>query len=210
MFSKNVACYTKPVVTRQSNIRSYRKKIVCIGDSLTVCGGKGGRYIDWLGQHLRNCEIIPKGVSGNTLSGGRARFYTDVLDLTPDIVVIELGANDFWARMRSISELKADLQFMIVKAREKNIKVIIAGVFGNKVDKKNNPIPKVSGINDFGFQILKMERELAHKYKCAHVENIQADLRDPKYWNDTHHPNKAGNEFVALRLLPHIKRSLGK
>ena len=181
------------------------KRIVCIGDSLTACGGEGGRYTDWLANSLSDCEIVNKGINGDTLAGGRARFKADVLDLKPDIVVIELGANDFWAKKRTIAELKDDLEFMIKKSREENIKVIIAGVFGDMVDETGKPIPKVRGTDDFGRQILEMERELALKYKCGHVENIQADLRDKKYWADTNHPNKEGNEFVAKRILPCIK-----
>lgn len=160
--------------------KSVKNRIVCIGDSLTACGGDNGRYTNWLAGSLQGCEIINKGINGDTLAGGRARFQKD------------------------------DLEFMIKEAQKKNIKVVIAGVFGNMLDEKGNPIPKVRGTDDFGRQILEMERDLAGKYRCGHVENIQADLRDSKYWEDANHPNKAGNEFVARRLLPQIKTMLRK
>ena len=190
--------------------KAVNKRIVCFGDSLTACGGEGGRYTDWLADSLPDCEIINKGIGGDTLAGGRARFQKDVIESKPDIVVIELGANDFWAKKRTISQLRDDLEFMVKKAQEQNIKVLIAGVFGNMVDADGNPIPKVRGTDDFGRKILEMERELAFKYKCGHVENIQADLRDRKYWADSNHPNKEGNRFVAQRLLPGIKLLLNE
>lgn len=200
-----MGCHNRKGRTLHPVDRPMDKRIVCFGDSLTACGGEGGRYTDWLAKYLPHCQIINKGIGGDTLAGGRARFQKDVLDLKPDLVVIELGANDFWARKRAISQLTEDLEFMIKKAREQRIKVLIAGVFGNMVDANGDPLPKVRGTDDFGRKILEMERELARKYKCAHVENIQADLRENKYWADKNHPNKAGNQFVAQRLLPKIK-----
>lgn len=180
------------------------KRIVCLGDSLTTCGGENGRYTDWLAKSLPDCEIINKGRSGDTLKGGRYRFQADVLDIKPDILIIELDANDFWAKDREIAALSNDLEFMIKKAQEDGIKVVIAGVFGNMVDEKGRPVPKTRGIDSFGMQILYMERKLALKYKCSHVENIQADLMDKRYWDDTNHPNSAGNAFVAKRILAGI------
>jgi len=203
-----LGCSKRKTVTAGSGEQSVKKRIVCFGDSLTDCGGKGGRYTDWLAVFLPDCEIINKGVGGDTLAGGRARFKKDVLDLKPDIVVIELDANDFWAKARTISELKKDFAFMIEKAQEHNIKVVIAGVFGDMADKQRKPIPKVLGTDYFGRQILEMERELASKYNCEHVENIQADIKNKKYWIDTNHPNKQGNRFVALRILPAVKKLL--
>jgi hypothetical protein len=39
------------------------KTIVCIGDSLTACGGLGGKYTDYLKQLLPRHSIINKGIS---------------------------------------------------------------------------------------------------------------------------------------------------
>lgn len=182
------------------------KRIVCLGDSLTVCGGEGGRYTDWLAKSLPDCEIINKGISGDTLKGGRGRFQADVLDIKPNILIIELGANDFWAKNREIIALNDDLEFMIKEAQKRKVRVVIAGVFGNMIDGRGKPIPKTTGIDSFGVQILHMERELASKYKCSHIENIQADLTDKKYWADTNHPNSAGNSLVAKRILAGIPK----
>ena len=38
--------------------------------------------------------MINRGVPGNTTSQARARFAADVLDNHPDLVIIQLGAND--------------------------------------------------------------------------------------------------------------------
>ena len=200
-----MGCHNRDSQTMWSANAPVNKRIVCFGDSLTACGGEGGRYADWLATYLPDCEIINKGISGDTLAGGRARFQKDVIELEPDLVIIELGANDFWAQKRTIFQLRDDLESMVKKAQEQNIKVLIAGVFGDMVDTDGNPIPKTRGTHDFGRKILEMERELTRNYKCGHVENIQADLRDRKYWADSNHPNKEGNRFVAERLLPKVR-----
>jgi len=95
--------------------------IVCIGDSLTVCGGKDGRYTDWLSEFLPKHKIVNKGIGGDILAGGRARFQHDVLDLTPDVVIIELGANDFWQQKRTIEELQKQIWQIWSKEQKKQI-----------------------------------------------------------------------------------------
>ncbi|MBI3827915.1 MAG: hypothetical protein HY291_00255 [Planctomycetes bacterium] len=184
--------------------------VVCIGDSLTACGGMEGRYTDFLSKDLPGLRIINRGINGDTLFGGRERFERDVLSLHPKIVVIELGANDFFRHDRSPHELYVDLATMVRSAREQNIGVAIAGVFGDQLDEKGQPIPKLFHEGDpaFGQTILEIERTVAKQYGAIHIENIQADLTQPEYWGDNRHPNAAGNRLVAARILPAVKQLL--
>ena len=47
-------------------------RIVCIGDSLTACGGEGGRYTNWLAEWLPGCTISCRTCSRNSrIFGGR-------------------------------------------------------------------------------------------------------------------------------------------
>lgn len=185
--------------------------VVCFGDSLTACGGKGGRYSDWLARWLSNEVIVNKGVNRDTLAGGRARFERDVLALKPDVVIIELGANDFWQMKRGISQLKADLEDMAARAKEAQIEVVIASCFGERdylLEKKVEFGPQRYGFAD---RIWRMEKEICEKYGCFYVPNMQIDIkpngREP-YWADNLHPNKEGNKFVAKRILTELKKAL--
>ena len=54
--------------------RKKPRTIVCLGDSLTACGGLVGKYPDYLQQQLPGHFIINKGIGGDTLAGGRKRF----------------------------------------------------------------------------------------------------------------------------------------
>ena len=189
------------------------RTIVCLGDSLTACGGDGGRYSDWLAKHLPADTFINKGVNGDTLAGGRARFERDVLDLHADVVIITLGANDYWRQDRSINALKADLSWMVQRARTAGMEVVIASCFGRPSGWE--PEPEQPQDEDkkgqFAVAIGRMERHVSRRYGCFHVPNMQVDIkpngREP-YWSDQNHPNKRGNELVAKRILPELLKAL--
>jgi acyl-CoA thioesterase I len=187
------------------------KTIVCIGDSLTACGGEGGRYTDWLTQWLAPHAVINKSVNGDTLAGGRARFERDVLALKPEVVVIELGANDFWQMKRPIEQLRQDLDDMVSRAKRAGAEVVIASCFGNRDYAAEKKVEYGVERYRFADQIWLMEEDVCRKYHCFYVPNMQADIKPNGkkiYWDDTNHPNKEGNRFVAKRILPTLQKAL--
>jgi len=71
-------------------------------------------------------RLINAGVSGDTTSGGLAR--TDwVLRQEPDVLVIELGAND-GLRGIGVETMESNLREMVAKAREAGSQVLLLGV----------------------------------------------------------------------------------
>ncbi len=187
------------------------KTIVCIGDSLTACGGSNGKYTDHIQQLLPGNIIINKGIGGDTLAGGRKRFEQDVLKLQPDIVVIELDANDYWQMKRSVNELRDDLEYMVKQCSDKNIKVVIASCFGHRIQKNIKEKGESTKRAEYALEIAKMEIGIVEKYNCFYVPNIQADIKPNtrrEFWSDNNHPNKLGNELVAKRILKELKKAL--
>ena len=189
--------------------------IVCIGDSQTTQGGTNGKYSNHLQQLLPNQHVINKGVSGNTLEDGRKRFQKDVLSLNPDIVVIQLGANDYWKMERSIGELHYDLENMVEQCVEKKIKVIIASCFERDKDEEILHDGKETATElkraKFALDIGRMEHEIVRQYNCFYIPNIQIDIKpntNSEFWIDANHPNNLGNELVAKRILKEIKKAL--
>ncbi|MFA6715113.1 MAG: GDSL-type esterase/lipase family protein [Victivallaceae bacterium] len=192
-----------------------KMRIVCFGDSLTACGGPGGRYSDWLVQMLPDCEIINRGIGGDTLGGGRKRFAKDVMELCPDILVFELGANDYWRRKRSLDDLKKDYEYMIKTAHDAGIKIVIAGCFGADYDPKRKIDTARSGLplEDYACGIAAMEFEFARRYGCVYIPVMQVDIEPngiAPYWSDNNHPNKKGNELVAKRIKAAIDKVRNK
>lgn len=192
-------------ISNTSCTSDKKTRIVCFGDSLTSCGGPGGRYSDWLVQMFPDCEIINRGIGGDTLGGGRKRFARDVMELRPDILVFELGANDYWGRKRSLGDLKTDYEYMIKTAHDAGMKIVIAGCFGadydpsRKIDTSRNGLP----LKDYSSGIAAMEYEFADRYGCVYIPVMQADIKPngtAPYWSENRHPNKKGNELVAKRI----------
>jgi len=193
--------------------RQKLQTIVCIGDSLTACGAPDGRYTDHLANWLKKHTVINKSINGDTLAGGRKRFEKDVIENSPDIVIIALGANDFWQKTRSIEALKTDLEDMVKRAKEINAKVIIASCFGDRKFESELLVEFSSEKFDWADTIAKMEKEIVEQYNCYYVPNMQIDIKPngtPPYWADNNHPNKSGNEFVAKRILKPLKKAIRK
>jgi lysophospholipase L1-like esterase len=96
----------------QSNSR-----LLFIGDSITDCGRKrpigegasdgalGSGYVSLVHVLLsatypqRAIHIINTGVAGDTVRDLKARWETDVLDLSPDWLTIMIGINDAWRHL---------------------------------------------------------------------------------------------------------------
>ncbi len=197
------------VVMVRRAARERKPRVVCFGDSLTSCGGSGGRYSDFLAHALPEMLVINKGVGGETLFDGRRRFQRDVLDLKPAALVIAMGANDWKRNERPIEALREDLEFMVRAAREAGIRVVIAGVFGEHPDPAGRALrDRHKGPDGLAAQIYEMERAIAGTHGCGHVPNMQIDLNTPGCWDFTGHPTPSGNRLIAVRILSVLNEAL--
>jgi acyl-CoA thioesterase I len=106
--------------------------ILAFGDSLTAGFGvdtndsyptRLQRLLVEKGYHYK---VINAGVSGDTTAGGAARIDW-VLQHEPEIVIIELGAND-GLRGLPISEMRKNLGRIIETCRKNGVKVLLAGM----------------------------------------------------------------------------------
>ena len=190
------------------------KRIVCFGDSLTSCGGIGGRYSDMLQKSLPDYFFINSGKGGDTIGGGLARLENAVLKYNAQYLIIGLGANDYWQRKRTLNELKKDYETILSRCAEKGMKIVMISCFGN--DKlPSGKIPDFDKImlplEDYAAGIAIFERELAAKYNAGYVPDMQCGIT-PKgrkdLWSDSNHPNASGNRIVADTILIELKKIL--
>ena len=125
---------TSPSITQSAGGGSNtdRPRIVAFGDSLTAGLGVGAeetypaqlqRRLDSQGLPYR---VINAGVSGDTTAGGLRRVDW-VLKSRPDIVILELGAND-GLRGLKLQETKANLEKIIQRCRDASVRVVLAGM----------------------------------------------------------------------------------
>jgi acyl-CoA hydrolase len=216
MFYKIVTFFAAWAAVFSCSGAEHAPKIICFGDSLTSCGGKNGRYSDMLQQSLPEYKVINSGKGGDTIGGALARLDEAVLRHRGDFLIIGIGANDYWRRKRSLSDLKKDYEEILKRCHAAGMKIVIISCFGNAtvpsgtvIDVNKPGIPHehyAAGIGAF-------EKELARKYQAEYVPDMQINIT-PKgrkeLWSDSNHPNASGNRIVADTILPSLRRVLGR
>jgi len=190
-------------------------KVVCFGDSLTTCGGDegpifGGRFSDILQDRFPGHAFVNKGVGGESFVEAMARFGNDVLAERPDVVLIGLGANDWWRNERPPDAWAADLETCVSRIKAAGGRSVILGVFGRYRDSAGRMAEKVYGIDERAVAYREMEARIAARHGCPYVDNIQRDIiADRRCWLDSNHPNEYGNRHVADAIEPALEALLG-
>ena len=107
--------------------------IVVIGDSLSAGYGlkKKEVWVDLLSSRITSKElpytIINASISGDTTAGGRQRLPTLIKNLSPNIVIIELGGND-GLRGLSLKAIEKNLEAMIKLCQSHHIDILLIGI----------------------------------------------------------------------------------
>jgi acyl-CoA thioesterase-1 len=141
-----------------------------------------------------NARVVNAGVSGDTTSGGRARlsWMLDGMNTPPDLIVLELGAND---ALRGIPpKLSRDnLDAMLAEIRRRGIRVLLAGMRA----------PPNMG-RDYEAAFNAIYPALARKHGVPlypfFLEGVAANPRLNQA--DGIHPNRQGVEHIARRIAP--------
>lgn len=94
-----------------------KAKIVMLGDSIT-------EGVDW-NEILQDNIVVNRGISGDTTSGLLKRIH-HVVELSPSIVFIMIGVNDFGSRI-NIDTVFNNYKSIIEILRGKGITVVVQG-----------------------------------------------------------------------------------
>lgn len=179
--------------------------IVFVGDSITdFCN---------LDTFYPGLKAINRGISGDTIEGIRGRLEESVFGLSPSLVVILGGANNFSEGYDDVESFIVDTYRSIlsqIKARLPETKVLVQSIY---------PISDVSFHNRY-------------KYGHGHIESINNKLKDlvlslgydfadvysvltsgneefnPQYSDDGLHPNKVGFKVISEYIRPIIDTML--
>lgn len=124
-----------PAASSSQSITGPERRILAFGDSLFAGYGVGkeNSYPAQLEAALReegvNARIVNAGVSGDTTASGRQRlaFTLDGQQPPPDLVLLELGANDM-LRALDPQETRANLTAMLDELSERGIPVLLMGM----------------------------------------------------------------------------------
>ena len=190
---------------QESRPQDNRPVIVAFGDSLSEGHGlaPGQSYPDNLQRELDSgvysYRVENAGVSGDTTSTGLTRLG-EVIALHPEIVILELGAND-GLRGIPIAASTVNLEQMIIALRQTGTRVVLAGM---------TLPPNYGPVYIKSFE--KMYATLAAKYKLPLIPFLLEGVAgtDQFMQQDGLHPNAAGAKRVAatvmLTLAPLLKR----
>jgi len=192
-------------LSASANLKDKPIHIVAYGDSLTAGYNlpKGDDFASQLEAALQraghNVRIANAGVSGDTTSGGVARFDWAIPE-DAEAVILELGAND---ALRGISPAIArrNLETLIVKLKARNIPVLLAGMRA-----------LANWGTDYAGEFNAIYPELADKHDILlypfFMEGV-IDRPDLKL-DDALHPNKQGVAEIVRRISPYAIELLGQ
>jgi acyl-CoA thioesterase-1 len=149
----------------------------------------------------RDVTVKNAGVSGDTSTAGRARLNWVLAGLKtkPDLVILELGANDM-LRGQDPAIAKANLDAMLTELGKRKIPVILAGM-------RASPNLGATYVKQFD----AMYGALAAKHKVRlYPFFLDGVAATPKLQlADGMHPNAAGVAVIVKRILPLVEAALG-
>ena len=187
---------------------SDRPLVLAFGDSLTAGYGldQGLGFAPQLQATLRRhgvaATVADAGVSGDTSQAARARlgWTLDGLPRKPDLVIVELGANDM---LRGLEPelIRANLDAILAELGRRDIPILVAGMRAAP-----NLDPAYIGRFEAIYPELAARHDAAlHPFFLDGVAG-QAGMVQP----DGMHPTFAGIKRIVLGILPAVKQALGR
>ncbi|MGH7231295.1 MAG: arylesterase [Nitrospiraceae bacterium] len=186
-------------------LRDDVPKIVAFGDSLTAGAGvpSDESYPAQLQRKLNEAgyryRVVNAGVSGDTTAGG-VRRVDWILKSRPDIVIVELGAND-GLRGLAVDHARANLEEIIQRLQAAGTKVLLVGM----------KLPPNYGV-EYTARFAAMYQELARKYRVTAMPFFLEGVGGQTALNqaDGIHPTGAGYRVIVENLLPVLEPLLSK
>jgi len=134
--------------------------ILFVGDSLT----DGSAWPDWVAETLRanghpNLIKNDAGIAGDKVPGLKLRFQHDVVDLNPDVVVMNIGTND----REPVEEYRRDIDAMVKQVRATGARMLLCIPPGINDPQKPERDAKIVAYGD-------VLRALAKTYDCPLVD----------------------------------------
>ena len=182
------------------------RTILVFGDSLSAAYGIRSEqgWVALLAQRLHTqgygYQVVNASVSGETSTGGLERLPRALQLHTPEIVILELGAND-GLRGLPVSDLRDSLGRMVQLSQAAGARVLLVGI----------RIPPNYGPR-YTEEFARIFPELARQYHLPLVPFLLEKVAlDPALMQeDGMHPNPAGEPVVLDTLWPYLKPLLKK
>lgn len=179
---------------------AQERVIVAFGDSLTAGLGVPAEqsYPSRLAERLTAegyaYRVVNAGVSGDTTAGGLRRVDW-ALRLKPEIVILELGANDA-LRGQDLAAVRANVDQLVARFQAAGAQVLVAGM----------RLPPNYGPR-YGGEFQRIFEEVARRRGAALMPFFLEGVAGVPRLNqaDGIHPTAAGYAVVVDRLWPHLR-----
>lgn len=188
------------IIISLMSMTATAKSIVVLGDSISAGYGieVSQGWVALVRQKLNETggaySIHNESISGDTTAGGLARIDRALSLHKPDIVIIELGAND-GLRGLAPALIKSNLAEIAGRAQQAGAKVLLLGM----------KIPPSYGkrYTDLFYNIYpQLAAELGVPYVPFIMEDVA--LSQDMMQADRVHPNAKGQPFIADRVWPQL------
>lgn len=187
------------------NSNSYR--VVFMGDSITDAWPRRG------GAFFSDRGYAGRGISGQTTPQMLVRFHQDVIELEPEVVVINAATNDIAGNTgpSTINMITANLKGMAQLAEASGIKVILASItpaYDYPWRPGKEPAPKVAAVNQW-------MKGYCEGHGCVYADYHSA-MSDEKgemldgLSTDGIHPNAAGYGIMQSIILKAITKAMAR
>jgi len=179
-----------------SNSVQAAKNILVFGDSLSAGYGiaRGDSWVSLLQQELKKShpqfEVVNASISGETTSGGLRRISKALEQHRPEVVIIELGAND-GLRGSVTRETEKNLNELIAQSKRTKAKVLLLGM----------QLPPNYGL-EYSRQFRAIFAKVAKHHQIALVPFMLDGISPEQFQADNLHPNASGQPVILHNVLP--------
>jgi len=181
-------------------------KIMIYGDSLSAAYGipqqKGWASLlqqKLVSEHYQY-DVVNASISGETTSGGASRIGNALSQIKPNIIILELGAND-GLRGLPIESMIANLNTIIQEGKKSGAKILLVGM---KIPPNYGP----QYTKLFSQSYLKLSQEHQIPLVPFMLENIAAKTN--LIQDDGLHPNAIAQPLVLDNIWSQLKMLLKK
>jgi len=178
---------------------AQQQTILVFGDSLSAAYGipRASGWVNLLQQELQRShpqyKVVNASISGETAIGGRQRIAQALRQHSPDIVILELGAND-GLRGTPIADIETNLSAVIQQSRQGNRKVLLVGI----------QLPPNYGKN-YTDQFKALYSRLAQRHHVELVPFMLANVLPEQFQADNLHPIASAQAQILQTILAKLK-----
>jgi len=181
-------------------------KILIVGDSLSAEYGlsRGAGWVSLLEKRLLSNQspwsVANASISGETTAGGQTRLTNLLKTHQPQVVIIELGANDA-LRGLQLQATEKNLRLMIQTSKKAGAKVLLLGM----------RIPPNYGA-DYSNQFFSLFAKLANSEQIEYVPFFLEKVADKAelFQADRIHPNAQAQSILLENVWPKLKPMLNR